>query len=1031
MLTNKYEQYRKYANYVKKYRQESNAATASEVDANANVDNKNIATCDSEIAKREKIGYNRLMMIDKITEMWGADVAEEYIRQIESHEIYKHDETSIYPYTYSAKETIIVKINEEILLVSFEDLYELCDAPEYLADPEKNVWCKYPEKGAMLILDKNGWTNVSRLVKKQRHRNLVRVKTAFGEDLIVTDNHPLIVEDNVEKTVDADKSKGLSQYRVNVGSYVSFGDTEELNMAKLSPYNIYQYDTFYDSQTDTGCVHSYVKSLFSMNREMGYFIGFFIGDGNYIKNEKGFTDTIAITQKQPDVLKKIAQIIWDNTGIGSRIIFVPDKQNCWRLLIKSADIVFMLSEVLGIKHYAQNKTLPKNIFSFSKEFATGIIEGLIDSDGTVGENGMCSVRLASRTAILQLSTICHVLGISGGNIVQNLPFSNNSSYNTNYTIFGYQFRLTKNTQEMLSCSTKVSKCDIVSNNSSKYSTETWATITDVKEIEEGTFLDENGYIYDITTDTHSFVCNGLWAHNCVSITMYPFLFYGLKSLGGKSGAPKHLDSFCGEFINLVFAIAAQFAGAVSTPEFLMYMDYFIRKDYGNDYTAHWNEIISPAIATEQKTLGQLVEDKFQQVVHSINQPAAARGYQAVFWNIAYFDEPYFKGMFDNFVFPDSSEPNWETVSFLQKRFMKWFNKERLSYELTFPVETLNLLNDGKEYVDKEWADFGAEMYSEGHSFFTYTSDSVDSLASCCRLKNEVQDNTFSYTLGAGGVSTGSKGVMTININRLVQNAKRDGIDISEAVREQVKKIHKYLLAFNEIVKDNFKANLLTAYNAGYISLDKQYLTIGINGFVEGAEFLGIDISPNEQYFAYGESILKPIYEENRKARTSEVMFNTEFVPGENLGIKNAKWDKKDGYIVPRNCYNSYFYKVEDESCNLVDKFILHGKRLTKYLDGGSALHANLEEHLSKPQYKKVMEIAINTGCSYFTFNIPNTVCNDCGFITKHNLPKCPKCGSDNVDYLTRIIGYLKRVSKWSEARQKEAKTRYYDNNVNV
>ena len=273
--------------------------------------------------------------------------------------------------------------------------------------------------------------------------------------------------------------------------------------------------------------------------------------------------------------------------------------------------------------------------------------------------------------------------------------------------------------------------------------------------------------------------------------------------------------------------------------------------------------------------------------------------------------------------------------------------------------------------------------------------------------------------------------MTININRLVQNAKRDGIDISEAVREQVKKIHKYLLAFNEIVKDNFKAKLLTAYNAGYISLDKQYLTIGINGFVEGAEFLGIDISPNEQYFAYGESILKPIYEENRKARTKEVMFNTEFVPGENLGIKNAKWDKKDGYIVPRDCYNSYFYKVEDESCNLIDKFILHGKRLTKYLDGGSALHANLEEHLSKPQYKKVMEIAINTGCSYFTFNIPNTVCNDCGFITKHNLPKCPKCGSDNVDYLTRIIGYLKRVSKWSEARQKEAKTRYYDNNVNV
>ena len=513
---------------------------------------------------------------------------------------------------------------------------------------------------------------------------------------------------------------------------------------------------------------------------------------------------------------------------------------------------------------------------------------------------------------------------------------------------------------------------------------------------------------------------------CVSITMYPFLFEGLKTIGSMSGAPTNLDSFCGEFINLVFAIAAQFAGAVSTPEFLMYMDYFIRKDYGDDYPSRWNEVISAPFVKRQRTLKDKVEDCFQQVVHSINQPAAARGYQAVFWNIAYFDEPYFKGMFDNFVFPDGSVPDWESVSFLQKTFMKWFNKERTHYELTFPVETMNLLNDGKDCVDKEWADFAAEMYAEGHSFFTYTSDSVDSLASCCRLKNEIQDNTFSYTLGAGGVSTGSKGVITININRLVQNAAKNGIEISTAIKEQVEKIHKYLFAFNEIINDNFKANLLGVYNAGYIKLSKQFLTIGINGFVEGAEFLGIDISPNEEYFKYGEMILKPIYESNKAARTDEIMFNTEFVPAENLGVKNAKWDKKDGYVVPRDCYNSYFYRVEDETCNLIDKFILHGRKLTKYLDGGSALHANLNEHLSKEQYLKLFEVAIQTGCSYFTFNIPNTICNKCGYISKHNLDKCPECGSEDVDYLTRIIGYLKRVSKWSEARQEEAKRRYYE-----
>lgn len=397
-----------------------------------------------------------------------------------------------------------------------------------------------------------------------------------------------------------------------------------------------------------------------------------------------------------------------------------------------------------------------------------------------------------------------------------------------------------------------------------------------------------------------------------------------------------------------------------------------------------------------------------------------------FWNIAYFDEPYFNGIFDNFVFPDGSTPQWETVSWLQKYFMQWFNAERLKTPLTFPVETVNLLDDGSDYVDQDWFNFTTQMYAEGHSFFTYRSGSVDSLASCCRLRNELNDNTFSFTLGAGGVSTGSKGVITVNINRLVQNAIRDGKDISDAVAEQVEKVHCYLRAFNEIMKDNFKAKLLPVYDAGYISLEKQFLTIGINGFVEGAEFLGIKISANEDYFKYGEQILKPIYDLNKAARSEDIMFNTEFVPAENLGVKNAMWDKKDGYKVPRPCYNSYFYIVEDEGTNVVDKFILHGDRLTRYLDGGSALHANLKEHLSQEQYKVLLRNAIKTGCSYFTFNIPNTVCNDCGHIVKRPVKKCEKCGSENLDFLTRIIGYLKRVSAFSEARQAEEAKRYYE-----
>lgn len=507
---------------------------------------------------------------------------------------------------------------------------------------------------------------------------------------------------------------------------------------------------------------------------------------------------------------------------------------------------------------------------------------------------------------------------------------------------------------------------------------------------------------------------------CVAITMYPFLLEGLQPIGGLSARPKNLDSFCGMFVNLVFAISSQFAGAVATGEFLMYFDYFARKEWGDDYWKRPEEMVD-----KHRNIDKTLEQKFQQIVYSINQPAAARSFQSVFWNISYFDKNYFEGIFGEFYFPDGTQPQWESLSWLQKKFAKWFNEERTKCILTFPVETMALLTNGEDVVDEEYADFTAEMYSKGHSFFTYMSDSPDSLSSCCRLRNEVTDNQFSYSLGAGGIATGSKSVMTLNINRLVQDAVNNGYDMIEYLRENVKKVHKFQTAYNELLKDYLKDGLLTVYTAGFIDMKKQYLTIGVNGVIEAAEFLGIPVNDNPTYREFMQSILKTISDENRKARTKELMFNTEFVPAENLGVKHANWDRKAGYVVPRDCYNSYFYAVEDTSLTVLDKFKLHGKEYVQYLDGGSALHMNLDEHLSKEQYRNLLRVAAVNGTNYFTFNIPNTICNDCGHIDKRYLKECPKCGSKNVDYATRVIGYLKRISNFSQARQEEASRRFY------
>ena len=517
---------------------------------------------------------------------------------------------------------------------------------------------------------------------------------------------------------------------------------------------------------------------------------------------------------------------------------------------------------------------------------------------------------------------------------------------------------------------------------------------------------------------------------CASVTLYPFLLHGNTSIGGTSDAPKNLASFTGAFVNLVFALASQFCGAVSTPEWLSYMDYFIRKEYGDDYYLHADKAID--LSNRARSIDKVITDAFEQVVYSLNQPAAARGNQSVFWNIAYFDRPYFEGMFENFVFPDGTAMQWDSVNWLQKHFMHWFNEERRRKLLTFPVETVNLLDDGHDYVDSEWKDFVAEMWAKGHSFFVYRSNSVDSLASCCRLRNELQDNTFSYTLGAGGVSTGSKCVISINVNRLVQDAVWDTPlrDIMDRMEIQIEKIHKYLIAFNEILKERLAAGLLPVYDAGYIALDKQYLTIGVNGLVEGAEALNIPVeADNPEYIAYVDAVLSPLYAANRAARTSELMFNTEMVPAEGLGVKNAAWDKASKLYVPRNCYNSYFFVVEDPTVNVLDKLRFHGKAFTRYLDGGSACHVNLDEHLTKEQYLLLLNAAIRTGCNYLTFNVPNTLCNACGYISKHRLDACPKCGSRDLDYATRIIGYLKLISRFAHDRQIEANKRHYSHGL--
>ena len=514
---------------------------------------------------------------------------------------------------------------------------------------------------------------------------------------------------------------------------------------------------------------------------------------------------------------------------------------------------------------------------------------------------------------------------------------------------------------------------------------------------------------------------------CVAISMYPFIRNGLKEIGGLAAAPKNIDSFCGLFVNLVFAIASQYKGAVATPAALLYMDYFLRKEWGNDYPEHKDTVISSPICNRKVTVQKQIHQYFQQICYSLMQPSGSRGNQACFWNLSIFDKPFYETMYKDFYFPDGTQPVWKSFNWLQKEFLHWLNQERLKCILTFPVVSACLIYQNNEFIDQELAEFLADEYSQGNSFFTYISDSADSLSSCCRLSSKIEKPQFNFTNGQLSEMTGSKNVITLNLNRITQDyfktvdtdySGASGVlykDITEEDMQGFKeylikildRIYKYQIAYNAVLMDCYNSGLLTIYNAGFIDMKKQYLTIGINGLNQAAEFLGMSCNKNEAYEKFCNLIFTTIKEQNQLHKTKDLMFNTEFTPCESAAIKLYNQDKKDGYWVPEdtNLYASYIFKPNDSDISILDKIYLHGRNFCgDNLDGGSSAHLNLDSHLSIEQYRKLLKYAAEVGCKYFTFNVPNCECEECGFIAKQPFDKCPKCGSTKIALWDRIIG---------------------------
>lgn len=543
--------------------------------------------------------------------------------------------------------------------------------------------------------------------------------------------------------------------------------------------------------------------------------------------------------------------------------------------------------------------------------------------------------------------------------------------------------------------------------------------------------------------THDEATTPVLKQYCMAVSLYPLMMEGVGNIDGITPTPPNdLQSFSGQVTNLIFLLSSQCKGAVAVGEYFIALNYYIVQEFGPNWYEKLDVVTTTDHCSKQRTVRDAIYKAFKQFIYGVNQPAGNRSYQSPFTNVSYYDHTYFDSLFGEFYYPDGTKPQWEAIDCLQRLFMKFFNKLRTKQILTFPVETMAMVYDPKtnDIIDKEYKDFTAEMYAEGHSFFTYISDSADSLASCCRLRNELAENTFNPTSGLTGVMTGSCNVITLNMNRIIQNFHSmvrgndfgcfNSSEFKRYLTSILERVYKYHIAFKTMLYEMEERGMFAASNGGYIHISKLYSTIGINGLNEAARFLGLKVSNNEEYIKFLQLVLGTIKEQNKihsiHDKSRPFLFNSEVVPAEGLGGKNYQWDLQDNYWVPddENLYNSYFYNAHDDT-SVLDKFILHGRQTYQYTDGGSAAHINLEDHLSKEQYLKLIDFAIANGTNYFTFNIPNSKCDTCGYITKHPITECPKCHSKNITQYTRVIGYLRPIKSFGEDRQIEAGRRVY------
>jgi ribonucleoside-triphosphate reductase len=477
----------------------------------------------------------------------------------------------------------------------------------------------------------------------------------------------------------------------------------------------------------------------------------------------------------------------------------------------------------------------------------------------------------------------------------------------------------------------------------------------------------------------------------------------------KSKPPKHLSSFMGQMIQFVTYASNSVAGAVGLADFLVCASWYVDKMYNDN----------PEVPHEY-LLGQ-IKQEIQSFIFSVNQPFRG-GQQSAFTNVSLFDSSFLDKICSEYMFPDGTKPNKETVKTLQRLYVELYNETLRQTPFTFPVTTACFAtDDDKNIVDSEFLHEIMEQNLE-FGFMNIYAGKTSTLSSCCRLRSE-GDTEYFNSFGSGGTKIGSLSVVTLNLPRIAsemvsvecncEHLRKDYF--LQHIKEKTELAAKINHTKRHIVNKRVTNGNLPLYTLGFMDINRQYSTCGLNGINEAVEILGYDILKPEGQ-ALVKDILETVNEVNRRMQQKfKTPHNTEQTPSENSSIKLAQTDKLLGYQKHYELYSNQFIPLTTKA-DLLDRIKLQGM-FDQYMTGGAICHLNVDTRIADVKLMEdLMKHAVKQGVIYSAINYNIQQCAN-GHMSVGKKETCDICGAEITDNFTRVVGFLTSVKNWHKVRR--------------